>query len=570
MVKPFDPNLETVLMTDASRLFGIGYCLLQRHSDSHLYIVDCGSQSLNQAQKNYATIELECMAIQWAIIKCHYYLRCHPGFKVITDHQPLLGIFEKPLGEITNTRLARFRERLVGYNFKILWGRGKDHEIADALSRAPVFAPPEEDHDEEQRCLIARAAEQDNMFTMAIAGEKDHEYQALKQALQEGRTRKEIQARSDIAAYASVWEQLSILEGREHTLVIMDGNRVIVPGPARREILQELHRPHCGIIKTYENARQLYHWPGMKNAIAQMTQQCSACQESRPSLAPEPFAIYTAEWPMQTVGTDLFDLAGKKYLVMVDRFSGFPWVAELRNTTTEHVTNTMRGWFLAVGYPASIRSDGGPQFRDKFRRFCDDHGIKHELASAYHPESNGLAEAAVGNIKALLKKCMDEREDFSEALLAWRNTPRADGISPAQAFFGRRLRGRLPTMAEHMLLKPFDGRPTPNRHTERRELDILRPGDKVMVQDPQSKAWNTTGTIVEARNDSNRSYTVDIGGKMYIRNRIFLRPSYASITEKKECGQSMKAGPEDMKHGQRNASTAVRRSTRIQQKLERK
>ena len=125
-------------------------------------------------------------------------------------------------------------------------------------------------------------------------------------------------------------------------------------------------------------------------------------------------------------------------------------------------------------------------------------------------------------------------------------------------------------MAEHMLLKPFDGRPTPNRHTERRELDTLRPGDKVMVQDPQSKAWNTTGTIAEARNDSNRSYTVDIGGKMYIRNRIFLRPSYASITDKKECGQSMKAGPEEMKPGQRNASTAVRRSTRIQQKLERK
>ena len=35
-------------------------------------------------------------------------------------------------------------------------------------------------------------------------------------------------------------------------------------------------------------------------------------------------------------------------------------------------------------------------------------------------------------------------EDFRQALLAWRNTPRADGYSPVFAFLGRHLRGRLP------------------------------------------------------------------------------------------------------------------------------
>ena len=32
LVKPFDPELETYLVTDASRLFGLGYALLQRDS----------------------------------------------------------------------------------------------------------------------------------------------------------------------------------------------------------------------------------------------------------------------------------------------------------------------------------------------------------------------------------------------------------------------------------------------------------------------------------------------------------------------------------------------------------
>ena len=33
MVKPFDADLQTILLTDASRLYGIGYCLVQQRQD---------------------------------------------------------------------------------------------------------------------------------------------------------------------------------------------------------------------------------------------------------------------------------------------------------------------------------------------------------------------------------------------------------------------------------------------------------------------------------------------------------------------------------------------------------
>ena len=36
--------------------------------------------------------------------------------------------------------------------------------------------------------------------------------------------------------------------------------------------------------------------------------------------------------------------------------------------------------------------------------FCNENNIVHELASAYNPKSNGLAEAAVKNVKLLMKK----------------------------------------------------------------------------------------------------------------------------------------------------------------------
>ena len=74
-VQPFNPTLESILMTDASRLFGIGLALLQPLPNKKWSLMQCGSASLTPTQTRYATIELECMAIQWTIQKCSYYLR---------------------------------------------------------------------------------------------------------------------------------------------------------------------------------------------------------------------------------------------------------------------------------------------------------------------------------------------------------------------------------------------------------------------------------------------------------------------------------------------------------------
>ena len=67
------------------------------------------------------------------------------NFTVVTDHKPLKGMWSKSLPDIANVRLQRYKEKLTGYNFKIEWREGKTNEIADALSRAPVFPPQEEE-----------------------------------------------------------------------------------------------------------------------------------------------------------------------------------------------------------------------------------------------------------------------------------------------------------------------------------------------------------------------------------------------------------------------------------------
>ena len=111
LVKTFDPILPTMLLTDASCINGLGYALLQKETDSKLRLITCGSCSLSETQNRYATIELECLAIQYAISKYRFYLLGLPTFDIVTDHKPLLGIFEKYIFEVENPRLRRLIEK---------------------------------------------------------------------------------------------------------------------------------------------------------------------------------------------------------------------------------------------------------------------------------------------------------------------------------------------------------------------------------------------------------------------------------------------------------------------------
>ena len=141
VLKTFDPNHVTELITDASRK-GLGFVLMQTDpSSGNRHLIQCGSRSLTDAESRYAVCELEGLAVFYAINKCRHYLLGMQQFTIVTDHKPLIGMWAKSLPDIANVRLQRFKEKLTGYNFKIEWREGKTNEIADALSRAPVFQP---------------------------------------------------------------------------------------------------------------------------------------------------------------------------------------------------------------------------------------------------------------------------------------------------------------------------------------------------------------------------------------------------------------------------------------------
>ena len=104
----FDIDRPTCLSTDASRQ-GFGFVLQQKTEDKWV-LVQAGSRFLTDTESRYAIIELELLAVSWAMSKCSIFLTGLPHFTVATDHHPLIPILNSHrLDEIENPRLQRLK-----------------------------------------------------------------------------------------------------------------------------------------------------------------------------------------------------------------------------------------------------------------------------------------------------------------------------------------------------------------------------------------------------------------------------------------------------------------------------
>jgi transposase InsO family protein len=538
VVKPFDRALKTELLTDASRLHGLGFVLLQRESDGKHRLITCGSRALLPAESRYATIELELLAISWATEKCKYFLLGLPQYSVLTDHRPLVGIMAKDLPDIENLRLQRIRETLLPYTFNTIWVPGKTHEIADALSRHPVFQPDDSTSEYVNTNLVCNVMSDPALavFFDAI----DDDYLAVASAVRKGRKVKSLPPTHPARLFSSVWDRLSLLDDEEKSLILLDDERIVVPAAARPELLRRLHLSHSGLVKTRKQCRQEYFWPSMNADIEALINNCEACLSTRPSLTSEPFAPDSpAPHPMFALGLDLADFQGRTYLIIVDRFSGYPFCFRLNDQTTEAVLKKLEEVFCIFGLPERIRCDNGPCFASSsFKSYCSDNFIKCEFSSPYYSVSNGMSESSVKNMKMLLRRCHDTDEDFQQALLHFRCTPRDDGFSPAEMFLGRRPRTLLPTLpppavdlgAAAAARQRGRDRAREQHDKAAHALPALDAGDAVVLQHPITKKWDTYATVSDVR-ESGRSYIVKTDdGRILTRNRRFIRPRPAPPT----------------------------------------
>ena len=84
------------------------------------------------------------------------------------------------------------------------------------------------------------------------------------------------------------------------------------------------------------------------------------------------------------------------------------------------------------GVPKVVMSDNGPQFScGEFREFAHICDSEHVTSSPRYHQSNGQVERAIGTVKNIVKKAMEDGSDVQLALLNFRNTVR-EGYSAPQ------------------------------------------------------------------------------------------------------------------------------------------
>jgi hypothetical protein len=92
------------------------------------------------------------------------------------------------------------------------------------------------------------------------------------------------------------------------------------------------------------------------------------------------------------------------------------------------------------------------------------------LAISRYPQSNGLAERAVGTVKRMLTK-LAKSEDPYLALLAYRAAPLGNGYSLSELLMGRRLQSTLPIVSDE--LKPRQANNDFNSQKDNYKLSLV-------------------------------------------------------------------------------------------------
>ena len=149
-------------------------------------------------------------------------------------------------------------------------------------------------------------------------------------------------------------------------------------------------------------------------------------------------------------------------------------------------------------------------------------------SSPTYPQSNGKAENAVQTVKRLFAKCKSSGGSDFQALLGWRNTPRAGiGSSPAQRLFGRRCKTLLPVVGS--LLQPSYPTKEDTRkvigakqrqqyyyNRQSKPLEPIAEGDSVHIKLPGQDVWSPG---ICTGQQGPRSYHITTDRGTYRRNR---------------------------------------------------
>ncbi|XP_063901524.1 uncharacterized protein K02A2.6-like [Zophobas morio] len=306
----FTSNQQLKIQTDASK-DGVGAVLLSNNQP-----IAFASAALSSNKQNWAQIEKEMYAIEFACKKFHYYTY---GRHVIvnSDHKPLESIFKKGINQIS-ARLQRMRLQLLKYEITVEYLQGSQMFVADYLSRSFLneIEPDSVDftvHTLQKEIVISD--EKQNQIKEETKNDQD-----LKQILhfyEHGWPNNVKQYSKVVKHFWKIKHDITVNNG-----IIYFNERIVVPQSFQSYMLKILHETHLGIEKTKARAREVLYWLGMCKDIYEYISGCEMCEKFNRNPQKEPLRSYECPTrPWFRISADIAYYAGNEYLVVIDSYS---------------------------------------------------------------------------------------------------------------------------------------------------------------------------------------------------------------------------------------------------------
>lgn len=248
-------------------------------------------------------------------------------------------------------------------------------------------------------------------------------------------------------------------------------HQIVVPKCLRDMILNLAHDNrggHLGCSKTSDKILRYFYWPGVRKDIAKYCKSCLVCQKAgKPNevLKPVPLKpIPVVNEPFSKIIIDCVGplpktKKGNSYLFTVMcATTRYPEAFPVKKINAKIITDKLISFFTVYGIPKIVQSDQGSNFTSElFREVMRKMGIKQYLATAYHPESQGMLERFHQTFKSMLRKyCLETENEWDDGigllLFAIRDCKQESlGFSPNELVFGHEICGPLKMLKDSWL-----------------------------------------------------------------------------------------------------------------------
>ncbi|GKB06275.1 putative mitochondrial protein, partial [Tanacetum coccineum] len=342
------------------------------------------SKTLSAKHQALSTYEKEFLAVVAALDKWKGYL-LDRHFKIRTDHFSLKYLLNQKL---TTPFQFKWLPKLLGYDYEIVYKKGSENVVADALSR------------------MGSSGE---LLQISVSSVSSSVWDKVKDSW-----KNDLEAQNLIKSL-----EHHSYKGNKYSwngeILKRKGKVVVGNDPElRKELVQhfdgEAIGGHSGAHVTMKKLGSLFYWKGLKKMVKQMVRDCDVCQSQKLDLSAYPGLIQPLPIPeriWKEVSMDFIEKLPTSHgiLVVVDKLSKYAHFIPLAHPFT---ASQVAHVFLDQGLPESesVVSDRDKVFLSNFwKALFIELKVKLKLSTAYHPQTDGQTEVVNRSLGCYLR-CM--------------------------------------------------------------------------------------------------------------------------------------------------------------------